>query len=292
VPTLQPANEKIDRRSNVRQVMAELDGGSRRSAELSDTQVLQILEGRQAGGVDAAPADSSIQVLKPEDTGLRRALRAAVESRQPVPFAVQLVWSVQPIDMSAVPPLAIFSAYTLYTVEGSRGGRRWYGLRLGFFSDANSAKQVAQYVRSEFSSVAVVPVSQKERDFATDEITRVAREEKKAAPPPSLEIELIRETPPVAASAAAVDAERRSRANNPVKPSRDAAPRSKPAVRTRKPAQTLEETLEILGASELGIDNATEITLNGGVRHLMVERQKSSPLAALLTRLAERARKS
>jgi hypothetical protein len=62
-------------------------------------------------------------------------------------------------------------------------------------------------------------------------------------------------------------------------------------VRTRKPAQTLEETLEILGASELGIDTATEITL-GGVRHLSVERQKNSPLAALLSRLAERARKS
>ncbi len=60
-----------------------------------------------------------------------------------------------------------FGAYTLYTVEGSREGRRWFGLRLGFFSDANSAKQVAQYVRSEFSSVAVVPVSLKERDGAS-----------------------------------------------------------------------------------------------------------------------------
>ncbi len=66
-----------------------------------------------------------------------------------------------------MPSLAIFGAYTLYTVEGSREGRRWFGLRLGFFSDANSAKQVAQYVRSEFSSVAVVPVSLKERDGAS-----------------------------------------------------------------------------------------------------------------------------
>jgi len=74
---------------------------------------------------------------------------------------------VQPIDLARVPPLAIFGAYTLYTVEGSREGRRWFGLRLGFFSDANSAKQVAQYVRSEFSSVAVVPVSLKERDGAS-----------------------------------------------------------------------------------------------------------------------------
>ncbi len=85
----------------------------------------------------------------------------------PAAFSIQLQWSVQPIDLAKVPPLAIFGAYTLYTVEGSREGRRWFGLRLGFFSDANSAKQVAQYVRSEFSSVAVVPVSLKERDGAS-----------------------------------------------------------------------------------------------------------------------------
>ncbi|MGK4455841.1 hypothetical protein, partial [Klebsiella pneumoniae] len=43
-----------------------------------------------------------------------------------------------------------------------------YGLRLGFFSDAISAKQVAYYVRSEFASVAVVPVSPQERTRASD----------------------------------------------------------------------------------------------------------------------------
>ena len=78
----------------------------------------------------------------------------------PAAFAIQLQWSVQAIDLAQVPPLAIFGAYTLYTVEGSREGRKWFGLRLGFFSDANSAKTgQQQYVRSEFASVAVVPVS-------------------------------------------------------------------------------------------------------------------------------------
>ena len=84
-------------------------------------------------------------------------------------FAVQLQWSVQAVQLDKVPPLAIFSAYTLYTVEGSREGRKWYGLRLGFFSDAISAKQVAYYVRSEFGSVAVVPVSPQEKARATDQ---------------------------------------------------------------------------------------------------------------------------
>src|SRR5262249_28881512 len=114
-------------------------------------------------------ASAGISLLRPDDSGTRRALKSAVTQNEPVSFAVQLQWSVQPIDITKVPPLAIFSAYTLYTVEGSRDGRKWYGLRLGFFTDAISAKQVASYVRSEFATVAVIPVSTQERGRATDE---------------------------------------------------------------------------------------------------------------------------
>ncbi len=99
-----------------------------------------------------------------------RAWEAAEEEAQPRVekpyFAVQLMWSVQPMDIAQVPQLAIFSAYTLYGAEGNRDGRRWYGLRLGFFTDAVSAKQVAHYVRSEFSTVSVVPVTARERERA------------------------------------------------------------------------------------------------------------------------------
>src|SRR5690606_24961423 len=88
------------------------------------------------------------------------------QNNAPPCFAVQLIWSVSPIDVAALPHLAIFDAYTLYNVEGNRQGRRWYGLRLGFFSDPNSATQVANYVRSDYKAVAVVPVAVKERDRA------------------------------------------------------------------------------------------------------------------------------
>src|SRR5207245_2667447 len=91
---------------------------------------------------------------------------------EPVAFAVQLRWSVQSIDLSQVPQLAIFAAYTLYGVEGNRDGRRWYGLRLGFFTDAVSAKQVAHYVRSEFNAVSIVPVTARERERATAAMAR------------------------------------------------------------------------------------------------------------------------
>ncbi|HET7756955.1 MAG TPA: hypothetical protein VFK87_06845, partial [Steroidobacteraceae bacterium] len=178
--------------SNVREVLAAL-GDTSNTGEtrlmrappppaasdpgtLSDTQVLRVLENRGAEGADKSPdaPASSIPLLKPDDTGTRRALKEAVVNNAPVAFAVQLQWSVQPVALDKVPPLAIFSAYTLYTVEGSREGRRWFGLRLGFFSDAVSAKQVAYYVRSEFASVAVVPVSPQERARASDDDQKAA----------------------------------------------------------------------------------------------------------------------
>src|SRR5258706_319521 len=84
-----------------------------------------------------------------------------------VAYAVQLRWSVQAIDLSLVPQLAIFAAYPLYGVEGNRDGRRWYGLRLGFFTHAVSAKQVAPHVRSEVNAVSIVPVTARQRERAT-----------------------------------------------------------------------------------------------------------------------------
>ena len=63
------------------------------------------------------------------------------------------------------------------------------------------------------------------------------------------------------------------------------------ARETRAP-QTLEETLEILGAGELEMDNGNGESINeSGVRHLRVEVQKNTPFGRLLERLSERVRK-
>jgi hypothetical protein len=263
---------------------------------LSDTAVLRVLEERRPGGPDRTDDGqaSNIPLLKPDDTGTRKALKEAVVNNAPVWFAVQLQWSVQPVELEKVPPLAIFSAYTLYTVEGSREGRHWYGLRLGFFSDAISAKQVAYYVRSEFGSVAVVPVSPKERARATDDeqaAAAVAAPEAAPRATTSGEFKLI-----------GVDEELKQMAARQV-PSRPAAKAPAPkAAAGRRPARvgmrerrggpTLEETLEILGASELTIDTGRGEVLNDtGVRHLRVEVHKNSPFSRLLERLSERVKK-
>jgi hypothetical protein len=269
----------------------------------TDTQVLKYLETRRADGSEISGVDietGAISLLKPDDTGTRRALKEAVSDNAPVWFAVQLQWSVQPVELNKVPPLAIFSAYTLYTVEGSRDGRKWYGLRLGFFSDAISAKQVAYYVRSEFTSVAVVPVSPQER-------TRASDVEKKADMPfpkkmrqePVDEFKLIdsddRASAPPARGRPAV-------ATKPAAPAKSVPPAARRPeakansgrVRARdaRSPQTLEETLEILGAGELEMDNGNGESMNEtGVRHLRVEVQKNTPFGRLLERLSERVRK-
>ena len=73
---------------------------------------------------------------------------------------------------------------------------------------------------------------------------------------------------------------------------RPAGARSKPAV--RKPARSLEEsleqTLEILGAGDLEIDKGRGELLNdSGVRHLSVKVDKrTSTFSKLLDRLADR----
>jgi hypothetical protein len=62
-------------------------------------------------------------------------------------------------------------------------------------------------------------------------------------------------------------------------------------ARDKRSPQTLEETLEILGADQLEIDQGRGETLNDtGVRHLAVQVRKNSPFTRLLDRLAERAR--
>jgi hypothetical protein len=318
--------------SNVREVLAALGDSSptgetrlmrtppplratpAESDTLSDTAVLRMLESRLPEGGEPVPADAphgGIPLLKPDDTGTRLALKEAVVNNAPVSFAVQLQWSVQPADLTKVPPLAIFSAYTLYTVEGSRDGRKWYGLRLGFFSDVISAKQVAHYVRSEFAAVAVVPVSPHERSRASDHdikaaklaapaasrsgpgedfklldddtanraVAALARDKQTAAPPVRSPKAAGRQVRP-AASLAGSGARARGRGG------------AKVAARERRSPQTLEETLEILGASQLTIDpGGTETINDSGVRHLRVEVQKNSPFSKLLERLSERLKK-
>ena len=136
-------------------------------ARLGDAQVLKVLENRRVGPPSSDEViGADVAVLPPEDTSTRLVLREAVARNAPVSFPVQLQWSVQPVDVKNLPRHPLFHAYTLYSAEGRRAGRTWFFIRLGFFSDAVSAKQVAHYLRADFASAAVVPVNPQERQQA------------------------------------------------------------------------------------------------------------------------------
>jgi hypothetical protein len=321
----------FDQRSNVREVLKSLEETARQapaSPPPSPPPSRRPAPPVPAAPVAAAPARAP---RAPETSVLpeSQVLHLLEEKRSdplnttstPAAFSVQLQWSVQPIDLARVPSLAIFGAYTLYTVEGSREGRRWYGLRLGFFSDANSAKQVAQYVRSDFSTVAVVPVSLKERDGASGASGGATAPQRptERLPDRTAEFKLLDDTSerPKLPANAAVAAATKSAAKPKTGTSALAAPPGRPRVagavkpgatgravgktvrgrgnrvqaQERRTPQTLEETLEILGADQLQMEGARPKLLDGGaIRHLDMKVQKNSPFSRLLDRLSERNR--
>jgi hypothetical protein len=302
--------------NNMRQVIEELD-------DLSDTQTIRLLERHNPykEGSQEASVDEAIKVIKPEDAQAMAAIKSDVKRNAPVLFAVQLDWSVTPFDMAKVPPLAIFNAYTLYTTEANREGRAWYGLRLGFFSDAVSAKQVAYYVRSDFKTVSVVPVTTIEKERATDinaersGVHRAANIKGGPAPTPrsmsasnaSGIFQLLEDDTP-AQIVQDIDGESSPRFFKPAPeapkpaaaPAAPAADANKSAPKPRKPGpkgpakrdahaqvdeETLDQTLEILGAHTLEITN--DSSNDTGVRHLRVKvDKKGSKFASLIDRLS------
>ena len=216
---------------------------------LTDTQVMKILDTRRLGALPHDPDERNgdqIALLRPEDTGTRQALREAVAQGAPVSFAVQLEWSAEPINLSRVPALPIFKAHTLYAIESHRAGRCRHFLRMGFFADPVSAKQVASQVRASFASAAVVPVEEREVTWARE-----------AGSGGSFIPCLVQRAGP------ALD-------SNGAPPS---ATKSQPANhRALRGGKTLEQTLKQLAEREVWTD--PDVLSESGVRHLKVEVQE------------------
>ena len=312
--------------TNLRETIASLDDASEAAtppaeAVLEGEAVLRLLtNARPAPAARIAPARPAAK--RPAPAAPSAAAPAAAKSEaapaaaaQPEPalFAVQLLWSVQPIDMGQVAQLAIFSAYTLYGAEGNRDGRRWYGLRLGFFTDAVSAKQVAQYVRSEFNSVSVVPVSERERARAgaatakplpapapqktnapeLNFIDEVATDTATSGSRPSLDtVAKPAAKPASAVSAAAIAAVGMTARATPGKRAklRTNGPNGRPGGKRSSNRQlSLEETLEILGAGDLQMEQGRGELLNDSAQQ---DRKAPTPsgsrFSRLINRLAER----
>jgi hypothetical protein len=225
---------------------------------MTDTQVLRVLEARRFTPVEQPQENDvrGISLVGPDDTQSRRVLKDAVIQGAPVQFAVQLFESATQINLANVPALAIFSHYTLYKTSVTREQRTTHSLRLGFFKDAISAKQVAYYVRSHVATVSVVPVTEAERERALGD--PVDPDQLSDSFQRSLD-EALQAPAPVPVPAPA--------------PKPVPAP-SKPAVQSTSPKRrdSLEQTLELLAASEMWSEPGS--LSETGVRHLKLEVQK------------------
>jgi hypothetical protein len=191
-----------------------------------------------------------------------------------------------------VPQLAIFEAYTLYSVQVERAGRRWYGLRLGFFKDPLSARQVALYARSDFTAAAVVPVSDRECDKASSvaaaAFAPAVPVKSPAASSSNDEIVLTPDGEPEKSKLAPAQRAHAAMSAKAGAHQSDAARRPNAKRRVDK---TAEQLLEELGADELTIQpGASNDELSeSGVRHLSVSVVKGrSPLARLFERVARK----
>ena len=303
------------------------------AAQRATPQLRSVPATRPANAVEGAPrraAPPAAPVVATPAVGARE----PAATPELAAYAVQLLWSVQPIDMSQIPQLAIFAAYTLYGAEGNRDGRRWYGLRLGFFTDAVSAKQVAQYVRSEFKSVSVVPVTQRERARASaatakplpvtaasksnahelNFIEDIPTDTAMSGSRPALQIDaavaavrtggasptangadidaIISELANSARAGAARSATRTSGGKRAkLRVAQGTKPVSKHPPRHDGPL-TMEETLEILGASTLQLEHGRGELLNDAPNHdrrqNAAKAQRGSRFGRLMDRLAER----
>ena len=246
------------------------EASSAQADSFSDTQVLSILEERRSDRVvttaDASVAAGNISLLRPDDTSTRLALRDAVTRDAPVSFAVQLQWSTQPVELEQTPRHAIFSSYTLYMTQARIEGRQLFCLRLGFFSDAISAKQVAQYLLADFPSVAVVPVDPREHSTAL--------ETGKRSTGAALKTQMHQEQGSTDRTGAAHTLAEAGKAATVHAPRTVKQGATQP-VQKRRAGVTLEETLETLRTSGFALDCEDESSTTG-VRHLQVVVERSA----------------
>jgi hypothetical protein len=108
----------------------------------------------------------------------------------PQRYVVQLEWLTTPVSLTTVPRLAVFHAHNLYRIRTLHEGRPQHAIRLGFFTNVDGARQVAEHVRDYYPRGSVAPVS--DGEFArvvelTRQRTRDARatvESRSASAPP------------------------------------------------------------------------------------------------------------
>ncbi len=99
-------------------------------------------------------------------SGILSPRRAMAESALQDRFAITLMSSPDPIDISAIPRLEAFNVYSLYIMKHKKGSVTLHRLRLGFFPDKESADKIRELLKGIFKDAWTSRVSASERSLA------------------------------------------------------------------------------------------------------------------------------
>jgi hypothetical protein len=102
--------------------------------------------------VASTPAE--LPVAEPTTTGTP----TLAKTRSTKAYVVQVATSVVAFDPRSVPHLEVFDSYHLYCDISLENGFMRNALRLGFFTEARTAKALASYLASYFDSPRVVQI--------------------------------------------------------------------------------------------------------------------------------------
>ncbi|MCK5308519.1 MAG: SPOR domain-containing protein, partial [Zetaproteobacteria bacterium] len=86
-------------------------------------------------------------------------------------YAVNLVSSEKPIELSSLPPIKEFDTFRVYKTEVRKKGKVFYRLRLGFFATQKDARKVLTSVRKKYPEAWVTKVSLLEREGVATKTT-------------------------------------------------------------------------------------------------------------------------
>jgi hypothetical protein len=133
---------------------------------------------KEKSDMSAHPSVDRRESLDVDSTQTMRAIAPSelYDSQRPKSYAIQLVISDRPVNLDMMPRLEVFAAHRLYTLAAKLENGTWHALRLGFFPDEQSAEVVCGYLRTFFSSPAIVRVSTAEQErFAPTAAPRAAQ---------------------------------------------------------------------------------------------------------------------
>ena len=77
-------------------------------------------------------------------------------------YVINLISGTEPIEMATVQHPDALAKYQVYTKKMTIDDKVWHLLRLGFFSDVESAEKVAALLRDDYPLARIAPVSSRE----------------------------------------------------------------------------------------------------------------------------------